>query len=72
VVEGAHQAGAVPWEVVLERTEAIERALASARRGDVVLIFGRSGGTGTAYDLADRLRPLDDRADALAALERLR
>lgn len=72
VVEGAHEAAAAPWEVVLERTEAIERALASARRGDVVLIFGRSGGTGTAFDLADRLRPLDDRADALAALERLR
>ncbi len=46
-------------EVVLDRREAIETALRSARPGDVVVIAGK--GADTVMELADRSVPFDDR-----------
>jgi UDP-N-acetylmuramoyl-L-alanyl-D-glutamate--2,6-diaminopimelate ligase len=46
-------------EIVLDRREAIEQALAAARSGDVVVIAGK--GADTEMELADRRVPFDDR-----------
>jgi UDP-N-acetylmuramoyl-L-alanyl-D-glutamate--2,6-diaminopimelate ligase len=53
-------------EVVLDRREAIESALAAAREGDVVVIAGK--GADTEMELADRRVPFDDRVVAREAL----
>jgi UDP-N-acetylmuramoyl-L-alanyl-D-glutamate--2,6-diaminopimelate ligase len=53
-------------EVVLDRREAIEQALADARAGDVVVIAGK--GADTEMELADRRIPFDDREVAREAL----
>jgi UDP-N-acetylmuramoyl-L-alanyl-D-glutamate--2,6-diaminopimelate ligase len=53
-------------EVVLDRREAIESALADAREGDVVVIAGK--GADTEMELADRRIPFDDRVVAREAL----
>jgi len=53
-------------EVVLDRREAIESALAGAREGDVVVIAGK--GADTEMELADRRIPFDDRVVAREAL----
>ena len=53
-------------EVVLDRREAIESALAGAREGDVVVIAGK--GADTEMELADRRVPFDDRVVAREAL----
>jgi UDP-N-acetylmuramoyl-L-alanyl-D-glutamate--2,6-diaminopimelate ligase len=47
-------------EIVLDRREAIEVALAAAKEGDVVVIAGK--GADTEIELADRSVPFDDRA----------
>jgi UDP-N-acetylmuramoyl-L-alanyl-D-glutamate--2,6-diaminopimelate ligase len=53
-------------EIVLDRREAIESALGSARAGDVVVIAGK--GADTEMELADRRIPFDDRVVAREAL----
>jgi UDP-N-acetylmuramoyl-L-alanyl-D-glutamate--2,6-diaminopimelate ligase len=53
-------------EIVLDRREAIERALADARPGDVVVIAGK--GADTEMELSDRRIPFDDRAVAREVL----
>jgi UDP-N-acetylmuramoyl-L-alanyl-D-glutamate--2,6-diaminopimelate ligase len=53
-------------EIVLDRREAIESALANARAGDVVVIAGK--GADTEMELADRRVPFDDRLVAREAL----
>ena len=49
-------------EIVLDRRTAIERALADARAGDVVVIAGK--GADTQMEIAGRFVPFDDRAVA--------
>jgi UDP-N-acetylmuramoyl-L-alanyl-D-glutamate--2,6-diaminopimelate ligase len=53
-------------EIVLDRREAIESALAAARAGDVVVIAGK--GADTEMELADRRVTFDDRVVAREAL----
>jgi UDP-N-acetylmuramoyl-L-alanyl-D-glutamate--2,6-diaminopimelate ligase len=53
-------------EIVLDRREAIEAALADAREGDVVVIAGK--GADTEMELAGRRVPFDDRVVAREAL----
>jgi UDP-N-acetylmuramoyl-L-alanyl-D-glutamate--2,6-diaminopimelate ligase len=53
-------------EIVLDRREAIESALAGAHEGDVVVIAGK--GADTEMELADRSIPFDDRVVAREAL----
>lgn len=53
-------------EVILDRREAIQTALAGARRGDVVLIAGK--GAETEMELDGRRIPFDDRLVAREAL----
>jgi len=53
-------------EVVLDRREAIELAIAGARAGDVVVIAGK--GADTEMELAGRSVPFDDRVVAREAL----
>jgi UDP-N-acetylmuramoyl-L-alanyl-D-glutamate--2,6-diaminopimelate ligase len=55
--------------VTSDRREAIARALASARRGDVVLIAGKGHETG--QELAGQVIPFDDRVVAAEELEAL-
>jgi UDP-N-acetylmuramoyl-L-alanyl-D-glutamate--2,6-diaminopimelate ligase len=52
--------------VVLDRREAIERALADAGTGDIVVIAGK--GADTEMELAGHSIPFDDRAVAREAL----
>jgi UDP-N-acetylmuramoyl-L-alanyl-D-glutamate--2,6-diaminopimelate ligase len=49
-------------EVIVDRRAAIERALADARPGDIVVIAGK--GADTEMELAGRSIPFDDRAIA--------
>jgi UDP-N-acetylmuramoyl-L-alanyl-D-glutamate--2,6-diaminopimelate ligase len=71
IADGARGAGAVDGESLLvidDRREAIARAMAMAREGDVVLLAGKGHETSIFYG-ADKL-PWDDREaarDALAA-----
>jgi len=53
-------------EIVLDRREAIEQALADARPGDVVVIAGK--GADTEMELDGRSIPFDDRVVAREAL----
>jgi len=53
-------------EVVLDRREAIEQALADAGTGDIVVIAGK--GADTEMELAGHSIPFDDRAVAREAL----
>jgi UDP-N-acetylmuramoyl-L-alanyl-D-glutamate--2,6-diaminopimelate ligase len=64
VVAGADK----PVEIVLDRAEAIVRAVELAEPGDVVLIAGRGAEQG--QELADRTIPFDDREAAKDALRR--
>jgi len=63
VVDGLH------LEVELDRGRAIERALESARPGDVVVIAGKGHEQG--QEIAGRKLPFDDREVAREALRRL-
>ncbi len=56
-----------PFDVVLDRSEAIARALAMAEPGDVVLIAGK--GHETTQIFADRTVEFDDRAEARRLLK---
>lgn len=72
VAAGAALAGREPL-VVLDRREAIVRALQAASPGDVVVVAGK--GHETYQVTAGRKEPFDDRLvarEALAELERLR
>ena len=51
---------------MLDRRDAIERALGDARPGDVVVIAGK--GADTEMELADRSIPFDDREVAREVL----
>ena len=55
---------------VVDRAEAIERAIASANSGDVVLVAGK--GHEKYQQIGDRVLPFDDGAAARAALDRRR
>jgi len=60
-------------EVVLDRSDAIERGLRAARPGDLVMILGRGNLSGALLDRAGQPRPFDDRETArrlLAVLQR--
>jgi UDP-N-acetylmuramoyl-L-alanyl-D-glutamate--2,6-diaminopimelate ligase len=67
VAAGARKAGGAHCEVVVDREEAIRRALAEARPGDVVLLAGK--GHETTQVIGDRAIPFDDRAVARRLLE---
>jgi UDP-N-acetylmuramoyl-L-alanyl-D-glutamate--2,6-diaminopimelate ligase len=62
--------GDLDLDVELDRRLAIERAIAEAREGDVVLIAGKGHERG--QEFADRTIPFDDREIAREALRRLR
>jgi UDP-N-acetylmuramoyl-L-alanyl-D-glutamate--2,6-diaminopimelate ligase len=64
----AEQVAAGSLEIVLDRREAIERALADARAGDVVVIAGK--GADTEMEIAGGNVPFDDRAVAREVLTR--
>jgi UDP-N-acetylmuramoyl-L-alanyl-D-glutamate--2,6-diaminopimelate ligase len=64
----AEQVAAGSLEIVLDRREAIERALADARAGDVVVIAGK--GADTEMEIAGGNVPFDDRAVAREVLGR--
>jgi UDP-N-acetylmuramoyl-L-alanyl-D-glutamate--2,6-diaminopimelate ligase len=55
-------------EIVVDRRQAIERALADAREGDVVVIAGK--GADTEMEIAGRFVPFDDRVVAREVLGR--
>jgi UDP-N-acetylmuramoyl-L-alanyl-D-glutamate--2,6-diaminopimelate ligase len=59
MAEGAKNAGGAPCTVIVDREEAIARALSEARAGDVVLLAGK--GHERVQVLADRTIPFDDR-----------
>jgi UDP-N-acetylmuramoyl-L-alanyl-D-glutamate--2,6-diaminopimelate ligase len=56
-------------EVVVDRREAIETAIAAARPGDVVVLAGK--GADTEMELDGRSVPFDDREVAREALRRV-
>jgi UDP-N-acetylmuramoyl-L-alanyl-D-glutamate--2,6-diaminopimelate ligase len=64
----AEEVAAGRLEVVLDRRTAIERAIADAAPGDVVVIAGK--GADTEQELADGPIPFDDRVVAREALRR--
>jgi UDP-N-acetylmuramoyl-L-alanyl-D-glutamate--2,6-diaminopimelate ligase len=66
VVLGLKTAGLKNYKIEPDRAAAIELAVASARRGDIVLIAGK--GHEDYQILRDRTIPFDDRAVARAAL----
>jgi UDP-N-acetylmuramoyl-L-alanyl-D-glutamate--2,6-diaminopimelate ligase len=55
------------YEVVLDRREAIQRAVAMAQTRDIILIAGK--GHETYQEFADKTVPFDDVAVATQALE---
>jgi UDP-N-acetylmuramoyl-L-alanyl-D-glutamate--2,6-diaminopimelate ligase len=57
-------------DVELDRRRAIERAIASANVGDVVVIAGKGHEQG--QEFADRIVPFDDREVARDALRNLK
>jgi UDP-N-acetylmuramoyl-L-alanyl-D-glutamate--2,6-diaminopimelate ligase len=63
-------AGSLPLEVELDRRRAIERALETAREGDVVVIAGKGHEQG--QEIGGRKLPFDDREVARETLRRLR
>ena len=66
----AEVVGSLELEVELDRRRAIERALESAREGDVVVIAGKGHEQG--QEIAGRRLPFDDREVARETLRRLR
>jgi UDP-N-acetylmuramoyl-L-alanyl-D-glutamate--2,6-diaminopimelate ligase len=61
---------ATPYLAIVDRREAIERAVTEARRGDLVLIAGK--GHEKYQVIGDRVLPFDDVEAARAALDRRR
>ncbi|MBW3562426.1 MAG: UDP-N-acetylmuramoyl-L-alanyl-D-glutamate--2,6-diaminopimelate ligase [Actinobacteria bacterium] len=66
VVAGAHQVSGGQVDAVVDRREAIRRAVSAAVAGDVVLIAGKGHETG--QEFADHTIPFDDREVAAEAL----
>jgi UDP-N-acetylmuramoyl-L-alanyl-D-glutamate--2,6-diaminopimelate ligase len=60
----------VPWLAIVDRAEAIERAVREARPGDLVLVAGK--GHETTQTIGSRVLPFDDVDVARAALVRRR
>jgi UDP-N-acetylmuramoylalanine-D-glutamate ligase len=58
---GARSASGGTFDIVIDRREAIGRALSLARPGDLVMILGRGPTTHEATDARGGFRPLDDR-----------
>jgi UDP-N-acetylmuramoyl-L-alanyl-D-glutamate--2,6-diaminopimelate ligase len=71
LAEGAKN-GQAEVEAVVDRGPAIERAIAAARDGDVVLILGRGAFTGPVADASGNWTEFDDRAQARLALGAVR
>ncbi|MFQ5508512.1 MAG: UDP-N-acetylmuramoyl-L-alanyl-D-glutamate--2,6-diaminopimelate ligase [Leptospirillia bacterium] len=67
IARGAKAAAGCTFSVVIDRKEAIRRALAEAHPGDVVLIAGK--GHETTQVEGDRETPFDDRQVARALIE---
>jgi UDP-N-acetylmuramoyl-L-alanyl-D-glutamate--2,6-diaminopimelate ligase len=68
LVEGALGVRDGECELIPDRRRAIDRAIASARDGDVVLVLGRGARGGHLLDEHARPRRFDDRDEARAAL----
>jgi len=66
VAEGARQRGRAPFEIVVDRREAIRRAVFMAERGDLVLIAGK--GHETYQEIKGEKHHFDDREEALLAI----
>jgi len=66
----AEVVGSRELDVELDRRRAIERAVESAREGDVVVIAGKGHEQG--QEIAGRRLPFDDREVARETLRRLR
>lgn len=66
VAEGARQRGGAPFEIVVDRREAIRRAVFMAERGDLVLIAGK--GHETYQEIKGEKHHFDDREEALLAI----
>jgi UDP-N-acetylmuramoyl-L-alanyl-D-glutamate--2,6-diaminopimelate ligase len=66
----AEVAGSLPFDVELDRRRAIERALETAREGDVVVIAGKGHEQG--QEVGGRKLPFDDREVVQETLRRLR
>lgn len=62
IEEGVRSVGGKPYEVVLDRAEAIGCAIAAAKPGDVVLLAGK--GHETTQIFKDRVLDFDDRLQA--------
>jgi UDP-N-acetylmuramoyl-L-alanyl-D-glutamate--2,6-diaminopimelate ligase len=60
---GAHR---IPYQIILDRSQAIEQAIATARPGDVVLIAGK--GHEPYQIFGTTKRPFDDRVEARRSL----
>ena len=65
LARGARTARGASLDVVIDRREAIERAMAAARPGDLVAILGRGATSQEATDTRGGSRRLDDRQAAL-------
>ena len=70
MVEPAVRACGIPYDVVLDRAQAIEKAVLEARAGDVVLIAGK--GHEDYQIIGTKKRSFDDRVEARRALARRR
>ncbi|MCB0829195.1 MAG: hypothetical protein KDB62_10355, partial [Solirubrobacterales bacterium] len=71
LLEGAWSAGAATPRVEPDRRAAIELAISEAQPDDVVLVLDRGEIGGDLFDPDGRPRPLDDRDEVRAAIERL-
>jgi UDP-N-acetylmuramoyl-L-alanyl-D-glutamate--2,6-diaminopimelate ligase len=69
-VETGLRPSAIPYDVVLDRAEAIERAVLAAAPGDVILLAGK--GHEPYQIIGSETRAFDDRAEARRALEKRR
>jgi len=69
IEEGAREAKGAPYETLLDRAEAIRRAIGLARPGDLVLVAGK--GHETYQIIGERAIPFDDREECKRALKEL-
>jgi UDP-N-acetylmuramoyl-L-alanyl-D-glutamate--2,6-diaminopimelate ligase len=67
VAEGLRQSGAEDFELVVDRSEALRRAVARADEGWAVLVAGK--GHEEVQIIGDRQIPFSDRAELMTALE---
>jgi UDP-N-acetylmuramoyl-L-alanyl-D-glutamate--2,6-diaminopimelate ligase len=69
-IEEGLRASGRPYDVILDRAQAITAAVMRARSGDTVLVAGK--GHETVQIVGERRRPFDDRVEARRALVRRR